>query len=58
MTRNFRNLNDVMGLSPNHDFSFKNGNKYYISMNFKILQTPTNSRDFKGNFKLWHDTIR
>ena len=28
---------DVMGLSPNHIFSSKNGNNYYISMNFKIF---------------------
>ena len=30
-------INDVMRLSPNHVFSSKNGNNYYISMNFKFL---------------------
>ena len=30
-------IDDVFGLSPNHDSSTKNGNKYYISMDFKIL---------------------
>ena len=30
-------INDVMGLSPNHVFSSKNGNNYYISMNFNFL---------------------
>ena len=43
-----------MGLFPSHAFSSKNGNKYYVSMNFMLLQTPSNSRDFKENFKLWH----
>ena len=27
-------------------------NKYYISMNFKVLYIPTNSRDSKENFEL------
>ena len=30
-------INDVMGLSPNHVFSSKNGNNYYINMNFKFF---------------------
>ena len=30
-------IDDVFGLSPNHVLSPNNGNKYYISMNFKIL---------------------
>ena len=30
-------INDVMGLSPNHVFSSKNGNIYYISMNLKCF---------------------
>ena len=30
-------IDDVFGLSPNHVSSTNNGNKYYISMNFKIL---------------------
>ena len=48
-------IDGVFALSPNNVSSTNNGNKYYISMNFKILQTPSNSRDFKENFKLWHD---
>ena len=51
-------IDDVFGLSPNHVSSTNNGNKYYISMNFKIVSTPSNSRDFKENFKLWHDIFR
>ena len=30
-------INDVMGLSPNHVFSPINGNNYYISMNLKFF---------------------
>ena len=30
-------IDDVFGLSPNHVSTTNNGNKYYISMNFKIL---------------------
>ena len=30
-------INEVKGLSPNHVFSFKNGNNYYISMNLNFL---------------------
>ena len=48
-------IHDVFGLSPNHLSSTNSGNKYYISMNFKTLQTPSNSRDLMEIFKLWHD---
>ena len=51
-------IDDVIGLSPNHVFSSNNGHKYYISMNFKVFVIPTNSRDSKENFKLWHDIFR
>ena len=30
-------IDDVFGLFPNHVSSTNNSNKYYISMNFKIL---------------------
>ena len=44
--------NDVMGLSPNHVFSSKNDNNYYISMNFNMFVNPSNSRNFNKNSKL------
>ena len=30
-------IDDVMGLSPIHVFSYNNGHKYYISRDYKIL---------------------
>ena len=30
-------IDDVFGLSPNHVLSTNNGNKYYISVTFKIV---------------------
>ena len=50
LTRKIRKLMTSWDCLQTTFFSSNNGHKYYISMNFKILQTPSNSIDFKENF--------